>query len=153
MTRRYLEDLQVGERWTSEELTIEAAAVIDFGVKYDPQPFHTDPDAARNSPFGGLIASGWQLAAIAMRLCVRARLFGETPIIGIGADELRWLQPVRPGDSVHVERELVEIQALPDKPKRGVVKARIDLINQRGEVVMRMFGLTSIPRRPADANQ
>jgi acyl dehydratase len=153
MTRRYLEDLQVGERWTSEELTIEAAAVIDFGVKYDPQPFHTDPDAARNSPFGGLIASGWQLAAIAMRLCVRARLFGETPIIGIGADELRWLQPVRPGDSVHVERELVEIQALPDKPKRGVVKARIDLINQRGEVVMRMFGLTSIPRRPADATQ
>jgi acyl dehydratase len=153
MTRSYLEDLQVGERWTSEELTIEAAAVIDFGVKYDPQPFHTDPDAARNSPFGGLIASGWQLAAIAMRLCVRARLFGETPIIGIGADELRWLQPVRPGDSVHVERELVEIQALPDKPKRGVVKARIDLINQRGEVVMRMFGLTSIPRRPADANQ
>ena len=153
MTRRYLEDLQVGERWTSEELTIEAADVIDFGVKYDPQPFHTDPDAARNSPFGGLIASGWQLAAIAMRLCVRARLFGETPIIGIGADELRWLQPVRPGDSVHVERELVEIQALPDKPKRGVVKARIDLINQRGEVVMRMFGLTSIPRRPADATQ
>jgi acyl dehydratase len=153
MTRRYLEDLQVGERWTSEELTIEAADVIDFGLKFDPQPFHTDPDAARNSPFGGLIASGWQLAAIAMRLCVRARLFGETPIVGIGADELRWLQPVRPGDSVHVERELVEIQAIPDKPKRGVVKARIDLINQRGEVVMRMFGLTSIPRRPNDATQ
>jgi acyl dehydratase len=150
MTRRYLEDLQVGETWTSEKLTIEADDVIDFGRKFDPQPFHIDPDAARSSPFGSLIASGWHLAAVAMKLCVRARLYGETPIVGLGADELRWLQPVRPGESVFVQRELVEIQLIPDKPKRGVAKARIDLINQRGEVVMRFYGLTSIPRRPAD---
>ncbi|MBP0592276.1 MaoC family dehydratase [Paraburkholderia sp. LEh10] len=150
MTRRYLEDLRVGETWTSDAVTIEADDVIDFGRKFDPQPFHTDPDAARASPFGGLIASGWHLASLAMRLCVKARLFGETPIVGVGADELRWLQPVRPGDTVRVKRELVEIQTIPDKPRRGVAKARIDLINQRGEVVMRLYGLTSIPRRPAD---
>jgi acyl dehydratase len=153
MTRRYLEDLQVGETWVSDSVTIEPADVIDFGRKFDPQPFHTDPEAARSSPFGGLIASGWHLAALAMNLCVKARLFGETPIVGVGADELRWLAPVRPGDTVHVKRELVEIQTIPEKPKRGVAKARIDLVNQRGEVVMRLYGLTSIPRRPADGAQ
>src|ERR1700754_2664999 len=113
MTKRYLEDLQPGEKWRSEAVTIDAQEVIDFGLRFDPQPFHTDPEAALASPFGGLVASGWHLAALAMRLCVKARLFGETPIVGVGADELRWLQPVRPGDTVHVERELVEIQAIP----------------------------------------
>ncbi|MFM0092032.1 MaoC family dehydratase [Paraburkholderia sediminicola] len=153
MTRRYLEDLQLGETWTTESLTIEADDVIDFGRKFDPQPFHVDPDAARTSLFGGLIASGWHLAALAMRLCVEARMFGETPVVGAGVDELRWLQPVKPGDTVHVKRELVEIQTMPEKPKRGIAKARIDLINQRGEVVMRFYGLTSIPRRPPDGAQ
>ncbi len=153
MTRRYLEDLQVGETWTSEAETIQTEDVIDFGRKFDPQPFHTDPEAARASLFGGLIASGWQLAALSMKLCVKARLFGETPIVGVGVDEMRWLQPVRPGDTVHVKRELVEIQTNPETPKRGVAKARLDLINQRGEVVMRLYGLTSVPRRPAGGAQ
>jgi acyl dehydratase len=153
MNMRYLEDLQVGEVWTSETVTIEADDVIDFGRKYDPQPFHTDPEAARSSPFAGLIASGWHLVALSMRLGVKARLFGETPIVGLGADELRWLQPVRPGDTVHVKRELVEIQTIPDKPKRGVAKARVEMINQRGEIVMRLYALTSIPRRPVDGAQ
>ena len=150
MTRRYLEDLKVGEKWTSEKMTLHAEDIIDFGCKFDPQLFHTDMEAAKAGPFGGLIASGWHLAAVAMKLCVRARLFGETPIVGVGADELRWLLPVRPGDVVYVERELVEIITHPDKPKRGIAKGRIDLKNQRDELVMRLYGLTSIPRRPAD---
>lgn len=150
MTRRYLEDLKVGEKWTSEKMTIDADDIIEFGRKFDPQPFHTDAEAAKASPFGGLVASGWHLAAVAMKLCVRARLFGETPIVGLGADELRWLLPVRPGDIVYVERELVEITTIPDKPKRGIAKGRIDLRNQRDELVMRLYGLTSIPRRPTD---
>lgn len=153
MTRRYLEDLRVGETWTSEAVTIEADEVIEFGRKFDPQPFHTDPEAAKTSPFGGLIASGWHLTALAMRLCVNARLFGETPIVGMGADELRWLHPVRVGDTVHVTREIVEIQTIPEKPRRGVAKARLELINQRGEVAMRLYALTSIPRRPTDSAQ
>jgi acyl dehydratase len=150
MTRRYLEDLKIGEAWTSEKVLIEVEDVIEFGRKFDPQPFHIDEEAAKASPFGGLIASGWHLAALAMRLCVGARLFGETPIVGLGADELRWLQPVRPGDTVYVERELVGIEAIPDKPKRGIARARIDLKNQRGELVMRLYGLSSIPRRLAN---
>ncbi|MGF6872782.1 MaoC family dehydratase [Paraburkholderia sp. MM5477-R1] len=150
MTRRYLEDLKIGEAWTSEKVIVEADDIIEFGRKFDPQPFHTDPEAAKASPFGGLVASGWHLAALAMKLCVGARLFGETPVIGMGADELRWLQPVRPGDTVHVERELVDVESIPDKPRRGIARARIDLKNQRGELVMRLYGLSSIPRRPAD---
>jgi acyl dehydratase len=149
MTKRYLEDLQVGETWISAPVTIEAQDIIAFGQTFDPQPFHTDPEAAKDSPFGGLIASGWHLASLAMKLCVQARSYGELPIVGIGADELRWFVPVRPGDILVVERELVDIQVVPEKPKRGTVKARVDLKNQRGELVMRMYGLSSVPRRAA----
>jgi acyl dehydratase len=147
MSKRYLEDLVVGERWTSQPVTVTAEDIIEFGHRFDPQPFHTDAEAAKNSPFGGLIASGWQLASLAMRICVEGRLFGDTPVVGIGADELRWFAPVRPGDQLTVERELVEIILVPDKPKRGTAKARIELKNQNGDLIMRMYGLTSIPKR------
>jgi acyl dehydratase len=147
MTRRYLEDLEVGESWTSAKVTIEAQDIVDFASRFDPQPFHLDAEAAKASPFGGLIASGWHLASLAMKICVDARSYGETPVVGIGVDELRWHVPVRPGDVVHVEREIVEIADVPDKPKRGTVKARVDLKNQRGELVMRMYGLSSVPKR------
>jgi acyl dehydratase len=147
MTRRYLEDLEVGESWTSERVTIEAQDIVDFASRFDPQPFHLDEEAAKASPFGGLIASGWHLASLAMKLCVGARSYGETPVVGIGVDELRWHVPVRPGDVVHVEREIVEIADVPGKPKRGTVKARVDLKNQRGDLVMRLYGLSSVPKR------
>src|SRR5580698_11158540 len=103
MTRRYLEDLEVGESWTSAKVTIEAQDIVDFASRFDPQPFHLDAEAAKASPFGGLIASGWHLASLAMKICVGARSYGETPVVGIGVDELRWHVPVRPGDVVHVE--------------------------------------------------
>ncbi|MFZ6648866.1 MaoC family dehydratase [Undibacterium sp. TJN25] len=146
--KRYLEDLVIGERWTSPPVTVTAEDIIDFGRKFDPQPFHIDADKARSSPFGGLIASGWHLASLTMKLSVQARLFGEIPVIGIGVDELRWFAPVRPGDVLTAERELVEILLIPDKPKRGTVKARLELKNQHGELIMRMFGLSSVPKRP-----
>lgn len=151
MTRRYLEDLAIGEWWVSREVTIGEQDIIEFGRGFDPQSFHLDPEAAKASPFGGLIASGWHLAALAMRLCVEARLYGDTPVVGIGVDELRWHLPVRPGDKVHVERELLEILEVPDKPRRGTVKARVNLKNQNGELVMHMVALSSVPKRkPAD---
>ncbi|HEV3104164.1 MAG TPA: MaoC family dehydratase [Trinickia sp.] len=146
MTKRYLEDLEIGEKWLSPEVAITEQDIVNFASHYDPQPFHLDAQAAKASPFGGLVASGWQLASLAMRLCVQARSFGDTPVVGLGVDELRWHLPVRPGDAVHVEREVVEILEVPDKPKRGTVKSRIDLKNQRGELVMRMYGLASVPR-------
>lgn len=148
MAKRYLEDLQIGEKWTSAPITVGTDEIIEFGLRFDPQPFHTDPEAAASSPFGGLVASGWHLAALAMRLCVEARSFGDLPVVGIGVDELRWLAPVRPGDVLVVERTLVAIILPPDKPKRGTARAQVDLINQRGELVMRMYGLSSVPKRP-----
>src|SRR5438132_7073472 len=96
VTRRFLEDLEVGEAWTSEETTIDAQDIIDFARRFDPQPFHLDAEAGKASPFGGLIASGWYLASLAMRMCVDARSYGDTPVVGIGVDELRWHVPVRP---------------------------------------------------------
>ncbi|HEY1150158.1 MAG TPA: MaoC family dehydratase [Pseudoduganella sp.] len=149
MVKRYLEDLEVGERWTSAPIAITQEDIINFGLSFDPQPFHTDPEAAAAGPFGGLVASGWHLASMAMRVSVEARIFGDLPVVGVGVDELRWLQPVKVGDVLTVERELVEIITLPDKPKRGIAKARLELRNQRGEVVMRMYGLSSVPKRPA----
>src|SRR5258706_16245270 len=97
MANRYIEDIRVGERFTSEPVVLSAEDIPAFGRLYDPQPMHTDVQAASTGPFGGLIASGWHLAALAMRLSVEQRMFGDTPIIGAGVDELRWLRPVRPG--------------------------------------------------------
>jgi acyl dehydratase len=147
MARRYLEDLQVGESWTSKTVTIEARDIIDFASRFDPQPFHLDAEAAKASPFGGLVASGWHLASLVMKMSVDGRTYGDTPVIGLGVDELRWHLPVRPGDVLHIERELIEIVNVPDKPKRGTAKARVDLKNQRDELVMRMVVLTSVPKR------
>ncbi|BEU25689.1 MaoC family dehydratase [Paraburkholderia caribensis] len=147
MTSRYFEDLVIGETWVSREFTIDEQDVVAFGRSFDPQPFHIDAEAAKTGPFGGLIASGWHLASLAMRLCVEARTYGDIPVVGIGVDELRWFLPVRPGDKVHVERELVEVMPVPNRPRRGTAKARVDMINQRGELVMRMYGMSSVPRR------
>jgi acyl dehydratase len=147
MARRYLEDLQVGESWTSKTVTIEARDIIDFASRFDPQPFHLDAEAAKASPFGGLVASGWHLASLVMKMSVDGRTYGDTPVIGLGVDELRWHLPVRPGDVLHIERELIEIVNVPDKPKRGTAKARVDLKNQRDELVMRMVVLSSVPKR------
>lgn len=147
MVKRYLEDLEIGEKWASPPVTVTQQDIIDFGLRFDPQPFHTDAAAAASGPFGGLVASGWHLASLAMRLCVEARSFGDLPVVGVGIDELRWFAPVRPGDVLTVERELIEIILLPDKPKRGTVRGRVELKNQRGELIMRMYGLSSVPKR------
>jgi acyl dehydratase len=146
---RYLEDLMPGERWDSEPVTLTEDDIVQFARAHDAQPIHTDPEFAVQGPFGGLIASGWHLTALAMRLSVRARSFGGTPIIGAGVDELRWLRPVRPGDSLALERVFEQI----DPPSRpgglGTVRTRMTMRNQRGEKVMTMPTIGKIPVRPA----
>src|SRR5438132_6516715 len=107
---RYLEDLEQGETWVSAPVTITEEDIVHFGSLYDPQPMHVDAEAARSGPFQGLIASGWHIASLAMRLSVEAKSFGSTPIVGAGVDELRWQQPVRPGDVLTLERTFVDIQ-------------------------------------------
>ncbi len=149
MANRYIEDIRVGERFTSEPVVLSAEDITAFGRLYDPQPMHTDVQAASTGPFGGLIASGWHLAALAMRLSVEQRMFGDTPIIGAGVDELRWLRPVRPGDALILEREVVEVVPPPAPRARGTVRTRMTLRNQHAEDVMTMLALAKIPARPA----
>ncbi len=144
---RFLEDVAPGEISVGGPATITAEAIIAFGKTYDPQPFHTDPAAAAAGPFGSLIASGWHLAALVMRQIVDAAPYGATPILGMGVDELRWLAPVRPGDSLTARCEIMSVKRSASKPDRGVVKTRIDVTNQAGVTVMTMTTLTQIPAR------
>ena len=149
MNNRYLEDLQAGEKFQTASATITEAEALEFARKFDPQPLHTDPEAAARSPFGGLIASGWHTAAIVMRLTADARPFGEHTVLGLGVDGIEWPQPVRPGDTIQVEIEILSIRPSQSKPSHGIVKLRSTARNQRGEVVYIVTPNCWVPRRPA----
>ncbi len=144
---RYLEDFQVGERWTSAPTVITEDEIIAFGRANDPQPMHTDPEAAKSGPFGGLVASGWQVAALSMRLFVQAGGYGRTPVVGLGIEELRWRQAVRPGDTLTVEREVVAVTRAASGDK-GTIRTQVRMRNQAGEVVMSLHTLGRVPARP-----
>jgi acyl dehydratase len=131
----YVEDFVVGQRYRSAKLTVDAAAIMAFAGAYDPQPFHLDEHAARASFFGGLAASGWHTAALTMRLLVQSGLRPAGGIIGAGADELKWPRPVRPGDEIEVESEVLEVRPSRSRPTHGFVKFRTTTSNQRGEPV------------------
>ena len=150
---RFLEDLRVGEKFeTSLAHTVTEAEIVEFASRYDPQPMHTDPVAARQGPFEGLIASGWHTAAMTMRLWTDAKPLGSTPLIGMNVDHIRWPKPVRPGDTLRVQGEVVAITPSKSHPDHGVVKIRMTVTNQRGEVVMLLEPNTWVPRRPATIN-
>jgi acyl dehydratase len=144
---RFLEDFAIGERWTSAPTVISEAEMIAYGQANDPQPMHTDAVAAANGPFGGLVASGWQIAAFSMRVFVQSGGYGKTPVVGMGIDELRWQKPVRPGDSLTVEREVVEVTRSRTRPDRGMIRTRVQVRNQDGEVVMTLYTLGRVPAR------
>ena len=145
---RYLEDFQVGERWVSAPTVLSEAEIIAYGLANDPQPMHTDPEAARSGPFGGLVASGWQVAALSMRLFIQSGGYGKTPVVGLGIEELRWLKPVRPGDTLTVEREVVEVTRSEKQPGKGTIRTRVNVRNQAGEVAMTLYTLGRVPARP-----
>lgn len=145
---RYLEDFQVGERWVSSPTTIAEEEMVAYGLANDPQTMHTNPELAKSGPFGGLIASGWQIAALSMRVFVQSGGYGKTPVIGMGIDELRWRKPVRPGDILTVEREVVEIVRSESQPDRGTIRTQVSVRNQAGEVVMTLLTLGRVPARP-----
>jgi acyl dehydratase len=145
--RLYLEDLHIGHRFTSGSHTVDEAQIKAFANQFDPQPFHLDDEAARDSLFGGLAASGWHTAAITMRLQVESGL----PIAGgiIGASgEINWPRPTRPGDVLHVESEVLEIVPSRSRPDRGMVTVRTETLNERGEVVQTLTVKLVVPRRP-----
>jgi acyl dehydratase len=144
----WFEDLTIGMRFKSAEKLITRDDIKRFASEFDPQPYHLDEVAAERTPLRGLAASGWHTAAIAMRLATDVRPFGPHPLLGIGVDELRWLAPVRPGDMLHLEGEVIELTPSKTKPQ-GVVRVKWTAFNQRGEPVYTFTPIGIVPRRPS----
>jgi acyl dehydratase len=144
----WFEDLSLGMRFKGEDtVRISEDDIKEFAAKYDPQPFHLDDEAAKATMFKGLAASGWHTAAIAMSLCVKARPFGPHPLIGLGVEDLRWILPVRPGDILHVEGEVVSLTRSKTKPQ-GTALVKYTLYNQKGEAVYAFTPIAFVPCRP-----
>jgi len=122
-------------------IEIDEAEVIEFARQFDPQPIHTDPEAARTGPFGGLIASGWHTVSLTMRVLVDNYLARGASLASPGVDELRWLQPVRPGDVLRVRATVVEARRSQSKPDRGLVRTKIEVLNQDERVVMSLTAM------------
>jgi len=140
MSARYLEDFSLGQKFGSGKLRVERERIKSFAAEFDPQPFHLDEQAAENSLFKGLAASGWHTAALTMRLLVESELKPAGGIIGAGFDEFRWPRPVRPGDELHLESEVLEVRASKSRPDQGVIKVRTTTLNQDGEPVQVSVG-------------
>ncbi|KQX16426.1 MULTISPECIES: MaoC family dehydratase [unclassified Ensifer] len=143
----YLEDLHVGQRFTSATHTVDEAQIKTFAAQFDPQPFHLDEAAASDTLFKGLAASGWHTAAITMRLNVETGLPFAGGLIGAGGD-ITWPAPTRPGDTLHVESEVVEIIPSRSKPDRGIAVVVSQTINQRNEVVQILKAKLVVVRKP-----
>ncbi len=143
----YWEDFEVGQTAPMGEKRIERDEVIAFATKYDPQPFHVDEDAAGKSMYGGLIASGWHTCALVMRMMVDSYLNDSASLGSPGVDSVRWLKPVRPGDTIRATRTVLETRASKSRPEMGVVKSRWDVFNQDGDLVMTMEGFGLFTRR------
>lgn len=144
---RYFDDFSPGDRFVSKGVTFTEADIISFALRYDPQPFHLDAEAAARSAYGGLIASGFHTLSQSFRMMLQEGVFQECSMGSPGMDDLRWLAPVRPGDTLHMEGEVVEVRPSSSKPDRGILKMDYRAINQRGETVMTVSVLHLLRRR------
>jgi acyl dehydratase len=149
MNERYLDDFVVGQTFGSGRLQIDETRIKSFATEFDPQPFHLDEEAARQTFFQGLAASGWHTAALTMGLLVESELKPAGGIVGAGFDELRWPRPVRPGDELRVESEILEVRPSKSRPEQGLIKVRTTTLNQNGEAVQVSVGNLIVPCRPA----
>jgi len=140
---RYLEDFSAGQKFESGRLRVDRDRVKSFAAEFDPQPFHLDEEAAKRSLFGGLAASGWHTAAMTMKLLVESNLKPAGGILGAGFDEFRWPKPVRPGDELHLEIEVLETRASKSRPDQGVIKVRTTTLNQNNEPVQISSAISS----------
>ncbi|HVB16844.1 MAG TPA: MaoC family dehydratase [Stellaceae bacterium] len=149
MNARYFEDYPPGAVFTAGAMAVSEADIIDFARKYDPQAMHTDPEAASRGQFGGLIASGWHTGALMMRLFADNFLSPASSVASPGLDELRWLRPVRPGDTLSLRVTILEARPSRSRPEQGVVRSLVEVLNQTGDVVMSLKPISLVRRRPA----
>jgi len=144
---RHFEDYVLGHVHELGTIAVDESEVITFGRRYDPQYFHTDPEKAKGSPFGGLIASGWHTASLMMRVLVEHYLPHAASLGSPGIDELRWTRPVRPGDTLSVRATVLGARRSESKPDRGLVQTQLDVMNQNDEVVMSAKAMNMIRAR------
>jgi acyl dehydratase len=149
MTERYLEDFAVGQVFGSGRLVVDEERIKSFAAEFDPQPFHLDEEGARSTIFRGLAASGWHTAALTMRLLVESDLKPAGGIVGAGFDEFRWPRPVRPGDELRLESEVLEVRPSKSRPEQGWIKVRTTTLNQNADAVQILLANLVVPRRPA----
>ena len=151
MTQRFLEDFVVGQTFGgSGRIQIDTERIKSFAAEFDPQPFHLDERAADGSIFKGLAASGWHTAALTMRLLVESDLKPAGGIVGAGFDEFRWPRPVRPGDELRVQSEVLEVRQSKSRPDQGLIKLKTTTLNQNGEAVQVFVANLIVPRRSAE---
>ncbi len=147
MRVRYLEDFTVGETITAEPVRLDAEEILSFARRYDPQPFHTDIKAAADGPYGGLIASGYQTIALGFAQFIRTGVLDGSSLGGPGLDEVRWTAPVRPGDTLHTDVEILEARPSRSKPDRGILQMAFTIRNQSGTVVAHFRAIGLVLRR------
>jgi acyl dehydratase len=149
MPKFWWEDFQPGRELVTHSVEVTREEVVEFARRYDPQRFHVDEEAAKQTMFGGLIASGWMTASLSMRLMCDAYLLDSASLGSPGLDELKWLKPVRPGDRLRVRTTVLEARPMESRPEVGLAKSRMETLNQRDEVVLRMEGWGMYRRRPS----
>ncbi|MBZ4014580.1 MaoC family dehydratase [Streptomyces purpurogeneiscleroticus] len=148
-TERYFEDYVPGAVYTYGSVVLTEEEILDFARRFDPQSFHTDPEAAADGPFKGLIASGWHTSAVMMRLYADHFVSKVASLASPGVDELRWVQPVRPGDALSIRTTILDARVSRSKPDRGIVRTGIEVLNQRDEPVLTLTAMNFFARRPA----
>jgi acyl dehydratase len=144
---RNLEDYAVGQTYGSGRIRVDQTQIKAFAAEFDPQPFHMDETSAARTILGGLAASGWHTAAITMRLMVDGDLKPAGGIVGAGFEEFRWPRPVRPGDELHVQCEILDVRTSKSRPERGLIKVKTTTFNQNNDPVQIMVGTLVVPRR------
>jgi len=151
METKFLDDLAAGDKFVTGGVTLTESGIIGFALTYDPQPFHLDAAAAAESIYGGLIASGFQVVALAFRLFIQSGMLAGSSMGSPGIDELRWFAPARPGDTLHAEVEVLTVTPSKSKADRGIARLRYTMLNQRREAVAGFIVNHLLLRRPAPA--
>jgi acyl dehydratase len=147
MAERYFDDFAVGDKFTTRGVTLTESMIIDFALAYDPQPFHIDVEAARASNYGGLIASGFHTLVLGFRMVLETGVFRAASMGSPGFDELRWVRPVRPGDTLHAEFQVVDKTPSRSKPDRGIARVAYRIKNQKGEDVLTFLAMQLLKRK------